>query len=214
MADRSSISNQLPDLSASKSDRLASVLRGLAGAVPVAGGAIAEVLTAVIPNQQIDRVQLFLQELADRMTKLELTQAEIVQPENAALIEEGWHKARETSHQERIKNIARCVAEGISSKERSDIHKSRILSIVAQLDAEEVSLLSAYEHRSAEAFARLRPPPAVIGAPAQVLEANAMWEAMKSKLTALELISFRQNTKTIKVPTSYRDEEIEIAEVD
>ena len=117
----------LPDLSTGTNDRAAALLRALSNAVPIVGGAIAEVFTAIIPNQQIDRLQIFLEALACRLEQFELTQAAITDDRNAALVEEGWYRARETSQEERIENIARCVADEISSEDRNQLHKSRIL---------------------------------------------------------------------------------------
>lgn len=206
---------KLPKLSAGQPDHAAAILRAISSAVPIVGGALAEVFTAVIPGQQIERFRTYLEYLAGRLEELEIAQAAIINPNNAALVEDGWRKSRETNEQQRIKNIARCVAEGISSTERSQLHKERVLGIVAQLDAEEMTLLAAFKAGTLAAFDNIRPPPPTIGASREVMEANAMWEAMITKLKTLELISFRQRTKKVTIPNERgRDEEVEIPEVD
>ncbi|MFT3730423.1 MAG: hypothetical protein QM780_03215 [Hyphomicrobium sp.] len=209
--------NNLPNISPGPSDRAAAVLRAISSAVPLIGGGLAEVFTAIIPNQQAERFEMYLSTLARRLDELEASHKHLSEHQNAGLVEEGWRQARETTEIQRVRNIAYCVAHGITEDNRNQLHKSRLLALVAQLDAEEVSLLEALHTNDQSALNQLRPPPNYIGASEEVRERNAMWDAMWGKLKVLELISFRPHVKQISMPNGSRgerSEKVNIIELD
>jgi hypothetical protein len=62
------------NLKVSAKDELVSLLKGSAGIVPFAGGFLAEVISSVIPNQRIDRIADYLEELSKRLVEFEYRQ--------------------------------------------------------------------------------------------------------------------------------------------
>ena len=62
-----------PALGSNASDRLAALLRSTTGLVPGAGAALAEIITALIPNQRIERIEKYLLYLHEELARLRPT---------------------------------------------------------------------------------------------------------------------------------------------
>lgn len=191
-----------PELGTQRTDHLAATLRGIAGAVPVAGGVIAEIINYIIPNQRTERFESYLMLLAKRLQALEASaiKEKLTSPENIDLFEDGARQAIRAISKERMEYIVAAVADGITNDDRQKLHSKRLLSILEQLDDEEILILHAYAQRSYKMFEKLRPPPAVIGASTDVIQQNAMWDAAKSKLEILSLLKFKQDIQKVEVP--------------
>lgn len=58
-------------LKTKREDIIAHAWKGVAGAIPFAGPMLAEIVGSIIPNQRLDRVSNFLEELDRRLTKVE-----------------------------------------------------------------------------------------------------------------------------------------------
>jgi hypothetical protein len=60
------------NLNSGREDILAAAIKGLAGSIPIAGPMLAEIVGSIIPNQRLDRITNFLQELEIRLTSVEV----------------------------------------------------------------------------------------------------------------------------------------------
>ena len=218
MSQEESDNRHPPALGATAADYMVSALKGIASAIPVAGGALAEVFTYIVPNQRADRLEEFLRLLAERLHRLELAdlQTRMKQPENVDLIEDGTHQAVRALTHQRLQYIVECVANGIAEDERDKIHRKRLLAILAQLDDEEILLLQAHATSAMAIFEKLRPPPAVIGASQEVMEKNAMWDAAHAKLERLSLLEFKGRVQEVSVEerVGMRPKKIHVSEMD
>ena len=90
-------------------DKLVAIGKGAAGVIPFAGGFLAELVGAVIPEQRADRISEYLRLLAARTDELEydLIKQILSSPEKIDLIEEGGHQAtRATSQKYRCRKTA------------------------------------------------------------------------------------------------------------
>ena len=85
----------LPSIKANASDHLAAALKALAGVVPVVGGAIAELVGTIIPNQRMDRVVRFATALEARLSALECRsiQGELSNEHFSDLLEDALQQA-------------------------------------------------------------------------------------------------------------------------
>jgi hypothetical protein len=154
---------QPPELGSNPRDREAALIRSLVGAIPYIGSALSEIITALIPNQRIERVEKYLLYLQQELARLvpDNLQERIRTPAAIDLIEDGAYQAARALSDERQRYIARCVASGIAADDVDHIREKRVLGILSQLDEEEILLLDAYGSsisEGGERFERLRPP--------------------------------------------------------
>jgi hypothetical protein len=220
--------DKLPVLGANRSDRIASGLRALANMAPLIGGALAEIVTEIVPAQRIERIETYLIMLVEELTRVtgqqeqtaatveKLLADKIREPANVDLIEDGARLASRALSKQRLAYISKCVASGLLDDERDRIRHKRILSIIEELDDEEILVLDAYGSRGSRKFDRFRPPPPVIGASASVRESNALFDAIIAKLKRLSLVTFKERTKVVELPqaVSGRGEKLRIPDID
>lgn len=186
----------LPSLQPDRADRAAAVLRGLVNAVPFLGGALAELVTEVIPAQRTDRLAVYIEELGKRLEQMELPHLgpQLHEPANVDLFEDGAAQAIRAMSEGRRKYIVGAVANGIAAEDKRKLQHKRLLSMLAEIDDEELVLLLAHQSRSAELFEKLRPSqdPAFE-------DERAMWGAMHNKLEKLHLLEWKGDTKEIDI---------------
>lgn len=189
-------------------DKLVAIGKGVAGAIPIAGGVVAEVVGMIIPGQRADRIAAYLRALASRVDNLteEVRNGLASKPEKIDLIEEGgFQSARATSH-ERIDQIVEAVSRGLSEKDADVVRRKRLLLILGELDDDEVNLLNAYGRSYAGADRRAfekvhRPDPPHLGSPPSVIDQNQLYDAGKNHLVRLGLLKKNYgNVKKGEVP--------------
>jgi hypothetical protein len=105
------------NLGATPRDSAVAALRGIVGAIPGAGPALAELST------------MFLTLLADRLKRLETVDLarKLRQPESIDLFEDGAYQAARALSEERREQIARLVADSISGERRDYLESKRVL---------------------------------------------------------------------------------------
>jgi hypothetical protein len=64
-------SDERPKLGNNASDYAAMVARGAANAVPFAGGLLTEIINNIIPDQRIERLELYLKLLSQKLDALD-----------------------------------------------------------------------------------------------------------------------------------------------
>jgi hypothetical protein len=186
-----------PVLGPNKQDRLASALRAIANAVPVVGNAIAEIITEIIPNQRIERVEQYLQFLASEIEALNLVDSteRMKRPENIELVEEGVYQATRAITEERRRYLARAVAHGIASDAEDRINESQILKLIESLDDRDLLILNAYQTRvtlsQTSPFAKLIPDRPTINSSQEVRERYGFFRAAVDRLERVSLIRKR-----------------------
>ena len=176
----------------SSGDLAAAVLRSVAGAVPIAGTMIGEIITSIIPDQRMDRLEnylIFLSQEIERLGKAGNEEA-IRRPENVALIEDGAYQAARSLTDERRRQIARCVAEGLSNDEKESLSQRRILEIFGQLDDGDILILDAFGSSDRSKFKSIRPPPAHMRSEDAEIEREELYKAAIDHLERLRLLRF------------------------
>lgn len=176
-------------------DKLVAIGKGVAGAIPLAGGVLAEVIGITIPGQRADRIATFIRALATRVDDLsdELRDGLASSAEKIDLIEEGGIQSSRATARERINQIVEAVSRGLSSDDADIVRRKRLLLILGELDDDEVSLLNAYGRSYAgadrQAFERVnRPDPPHLQSHALVIDQNQLYEAGKDHLVRLGIL--------------------------
>lgn len=176
-------------------DRLVAVTKGAVGAVPLAGGLIAEIVGAIIPGQRADRITEYLRALSTRVEGMsqELRDAITSNPHKVDLIEAGGYQAARATSQERVNRIVEAVARGLSNENANLIRRKRLLQLLGDLDDDEVSLLDAYGRSygggDRMALERVnRPDPVHMQSSSVEIEQNYLFDAGKANLIRLGLL--------------------------
>jgi hypothetical protein len=180
-----------PKLGAAKADRATAVARATANLVPWAGGALAELVNEFIPNQRLDRIEKFLMALKEELELRGLLNSDLNTPSNADLVEEGGRHATRATSDERIRYLARCVAEGISIEDQEKLDERRILAILSEIDDRELLILEAHLDRSSAELSELKPRKTIVKAPDELRVAEELFEASISRLEILKLLDYR-----------------------
>ena len=132
-----------PNLNNSLIDRLASGAKGITGAIPFVGSIIAEIVGNVIPNQRIDRLARFVEQLSLGLDKIEnaAIAKKFDEPMAIDLIEDAFVQASRATSDERLDYIASVVANGLEPHEVKHADTKRILWLLGQLNDSEIVIL-------------------------------------------------------------------------
>lgn len=183
-------------------DKSAAVARALAGSVPIAGPFLAELITAVIPNQRLDRVEDFLRKLAQDLERLSAS-SKVVELTNIPLIEEGLLQAARASTDARREYLARCVAQGVDADDANKLQELRILQILGSLGDDDILLLDAMNERGNWRKLRaLEPDRLSVDASDSDRAKGELFRAMFPRLVALGVLS-RSIYSDERVPPNY-----------
>ena len=184
-------------------DRLVAIGKGVAGAIPLAGGIVAEVVGMVIPGQRADRIATYLRELDGRINELaeEVGSSIASDAEKIALIEEGGFQSARAISRMRIDQIVEAVSRGLDEGSAEIVRRKRILTIFGELDDDEVALLNAYGRSYAgsdrQAFEQIRQPPrAHLQSPMIDIERNRLFEVGREHLVRAGLL--KKNYGSVK----------------
>lgn len=145
-----------PAIGHNNTDRIVAVLKGASGAVPFAGGAIAELVGVVIPNQRIDRVEKYLLWLAEELDRRVGTAALEFKDEKIGLVEESILEAARPVSDERRQRIALLVSAGLAVDDAAAARARKLLSLLGELDDYELAILQAHGLRVVGAQWKLR----------------------------------------------------------
>lgn len=133
-------------LETNKTDFLVSFAKSAVGTIPVAGPLLSELIGSVIPNQRIDRLTKYLNELDQRLSNIkssildELRQDE----EFIDLVEEGFVQASRATSDERRKYIASIIENGIKDESIEFLDSKYLLKLLAELNDIEIIWLRFY----------------------------------------------------------------------
>lgn len=178
-------------------DYTTTALKGVLGAVPIVGSALAEIVGSVIPNQRIDRLANFAAKLAEKVQEheKEMIQKRLLEPEGTDILEEAlWQSARALS-EERRSQIASLVKNGLTKDQIDLIEAKKLLLLLSQLNDLEVLILRGHlaflyqEEGFEENYGEIvRPEIAWIGAPREQLDKAAISESLRQHLVQLGLL--------------------------
>lgn len=204
----------MDDLSANRRDRLVSVARATASAVPFVGGVLSELLTETIPELRFDRVVTFIRELDAELqrldVKLERVEWHLRSEEGLDLLEEGVLQASRAVSTERKNRLARLVARSFGADDLRYEQSRTLLNLYRELTDPEIVWLIYYSmnpvlgpgphqdwvNKHPEV---LKPISREMGAPQEQHERGAVQDLWKENLERLGLI--RLNQKVMMITT-------------
>jgi hypothetical protein len=134
------------ELSNNYKDYITAILKGSTGLIPFAGSIVSEIIGNVIPNQRIDRIAKFCEEMESRLVEIPIDQINklLQNPYAIDLIEEGFLHANRAITDERRQYILNAVLNGISKEDEELIKSKYLLSILQQINDIEILWLQYY----------------------------------------------------------------------
>lgn len=146
--------NEMTYLKNNISDAIASVLKGLVGAIPYGGAALAEILSWAIPNQRMDRVCNYIEHLTTQILKLEESQNEWIEKlknskNNLLLFELAAKYSMESNSDILHHCYAYYVFNAVKNKTLEDSRSEKLLRTLSELTEEEIIHLINFSHSKA-----------------------------------------------------------------
>lgn len=137
---------ELPDIQANRIDHIVTGLKALSGLAPVVGSLVAEAIGAIIPNQRIDRLALYVSILEQTLRDIdrELLKARFASPGFLDLFEDSVLQAVRALSEERMQHIATLVKNGLTDEQQEYDQYKYLLSLFAQISDTEVIILHSY----------------------------------------------------------------------
>lgn len=136
------------DLQTNKTDIMASVVATAAGYIPVAGGAISEIIRMVIPKQREDRIANFLANIDKRLSELEITveklQSIFKNTKYGGFTFECLREVVNDKFEEKMVYYQNLYITGITSEEQEMLNMSNLMSLVSDMDYKEILYLEFY----------------------------------------------------------------------
>lgn len=190
--------NGKTNLGNNKTDIIAKIAKSTVSAVPYAGGLLSEIIDSVIPNQRIDRLSEYVQELDKRLNKIQSEKiSELIK--NMAfidLIEESFIQASRAASHERRKYIASIIENGIND-DAIDFHDSKfLLKLLSELNDVEIVWLRFYLDLTTDGDIEFRnkhrniltPLSAYAGADKETFNKSTLQDSYKEHLERLKLV--------------------------
>jgi hypothetical protein len=198
--------SHLPSLKSGSTDYVTSAVKALVGAVPFAGSLLAEIAGMIIPNQRIERLSKYAQELEERLSKLDqdFVRAQLRNENFTDLFEENIRQAARSLTDERRQYLASVIANGLSLKDIEFFESKHLLRILGEINDAEVIILRSYLVATIggdkEFFEKhkeiIMPEPATMGASQKVLDKSALHKSYKEHLNSLGLLEKQYQTDT------------------
>lgn len=184
-------------LGSTKSDLAVAGARAGLGLIPWLGPTLAELVSQFIPNQRIERIESYLRLLDKKLSTLsEQEQRDRTLTADAAeLIEEGGFQAARAITDTRREQLASVVAFGLKGDEAERIEAKRILSLLREIDDDQIVFLCSHLRRyyQDEAFMKandklLYRGMAHTGLTQDEMDQSAIHELAKQQLVTLGLV--------------------------
>ena len=189
------------DLDSGVVDYSVALARGATGLVPIVGPLLAEIIGVTIPNQRLDRVAKFSEELERRLNEVEkcLLESKLHDDDFTDLIEEGVRQATRSLSDERRSYIASLIANGLTSENVDRSESKHLLRILGEINDVEVVWLRFYRepHIGGDETFRethekvLKPVIATFGASQDILNKDTLQKSYKEHLCQLGLLERR-----------------------
>lgn len=190
-------------------DRLVSVAKAAAGALPFIGTLVGEILDAIVPNLRFERVVSYLKTLEEEVIRIDermsFFEKHIKTEEGLDIFEEGIIQASRSVSEERKERLARLVARSLSANEMKYEESRKLLNLYRELTDPEIVWLIFYSlnptigkgphtdwvEKHSEI---LNPISREIGAPQEQHERAALQDSYKATLLRLGLTEERNRT--------------------
>lgn len=129
-----------------KTDLLVSAAKSIVGIAPFAGPLLVELVGTFIPNQRIDRLTKYVNELDKRLSNFEkeILTEEMRKDDCIDLFEEGFRQATRALSDDRRRYIASVLGNGLSNENVSYIETKHLLQLLESLNDAEVIWLRFY----------------------------------------------------------------------
>lgn len=141
----------MTQLESNSKDKLVSVAKAAAGALPFIGNAVSELLDNVVPNLRFERVVVFLQSLDQRVSrldeKMEQFRANLATEEGIDLLEEGILQASRSISPVRKKRLASILETSLSEETLKYEESKKILNLFREMTDPEIIWLIYYSLR-------------------------------------------------------------------
>lgn len=130
-------------LETNQADRAASFLKAVAGAAPVVGSLVTELITVTIPNQKQDRIIAFLKVLNDKVRYIEkdVLRQKMKGDGFTSLLEDALRQASRSLSPERRKYLAALLKNSLSKDEVDQIGQKELLELLSELNDAEIIVL-------------------------------------------------------------------------
>lgn len=202
----------MSDIDKNSRDHLVSVAKGVVGACPLIGPLASEAISTLIPNQRLDRVAEFLQQLEKNVRELDARldhfEMNVKSQEGLSIMESGLVQASRAASKERKKRLANLVAHSLTQKEIKFEESRKLLNLFRELTDPELLWLIFYSldpvlgsgpHKDlVEKHPEvLRPISREMGAPQEQVDRAALQNSYKNTLRRYGLIKQKGNTHRI-----------------
>ncbi len=204
-----------PPLGSTGRDTGVALIKGAVGMVPMAGSMLAEIVSVLIPEQRVERLEAYVRHLNDRLNDIDADELKRLasKPEAIDLFEDGAHQAAKALSDERRQRIAELVASGIKGDEAAQLESKRLLTLLNEVDDAQLIILSSHSHthsRSQEFYERnaavLEPVRAHLGSSQDELDKDTMFRLNRDHLIRLGLLRPRfQQPRRGEMPEFDRD---------
>ncbi len=138
----------MQDLAYNNRDKVTTVLKGISGAVPIAGPMISEILGAVIPQQRLDRVVEFVACLERSIIQFDMeieeVRKKINEPNYTAFFYKACLHSADSTSSERISRIRNVFIRGIRDVDQDALRYDSILTLLNKLNDVEFTYLHMY----------------------------------------------------------------------
>ncbi|MBA7576118.1 hypothetical protein ES708_17955 [subsurface metagenome] len=155
-------------------DIATTLAKSAVGALPYVGSLATEVISALIPNQRIDRIIDYIVKLDEKVRGIEEEQLKrrFTTPESIDLFEDSLYQVSKALSEERKSYIASLFKNSLTDDQLEHIHYKQLLSILGELNDVEILILKSESLSSMgekdEFYKRhenaLKPPHATFGA--------------------------------------------------
>ena len=144
------MSKEVQKLTTQSVDHVTSAIKGLIGAVPIAGPLLAEVAGVIIPNQRMDRLIDYAKKLGERLEAVEESiLGSCLTDENfTEAVEESLRQAARSTSEERRSYIASVLANGVESEDIDFIETKHLLRLLGEVNDVEIIWLRWYSMSS------------------------------------------------------------------
>ena len=199
-------------LEPNRRDRLVSVVKAAAGALPYIGTLVGEILDSVVPNLRFERVVNYLKNLEAEVIRIDERMASfekhIKTEEGLDIFEEGMIQASRSISKDRKERLARLVARSLSADELKYEESRKLLNLYRELTDPEIVWLIFYSLNPVLGKGPhtdwvekhpeiLSPISREIGAPQEQHERAALQDSYNATLLRLGLTEERNRTTSL-----------------
>jgi len=144
-------------------DKSVSLAKGIAGAIPIAGAIVSEIISTTIPNQRIDRITTFIKLLEEKINETEKTLL-LNNKYTLDIFEDGLFLAARSLSEQRNHYIVNFLCNELNLTENEYHAKKKLFQILSDLTELDIDILMAIDDQGIEhAKHVLTPHPVTIG---------------------------------------------------